>query len=116
MKNIKIKRIYDTYEKSDGYRVLVDRLWPRGMTKAKARLNLWAKEIAPSAEIRKEFGHKDSKWESFKTAYLKELKNNPQVAGFMKNIQDQETVTLIYAAKSEKHNTAAVLREYLIGL
>lgn len=113
MSEFVIKRIYEPPAASDGFRVLVDRLWPRGVSKERADLNLWAKDVAPSAEIRKEFGHKADKFEWFKGAYITELNANPAVHEFLRETADKPKVTLLYAAKDLKINHAAILREYL---
>lgn len=112
-----IKRIYDGYEASDGYRVLVDRLWPRGISKENAHLDDWAKDITPSTEIRKEFNHEDDKWEKFKADYLSELKSNKEaVDTFVNSIKGKKKVTLLYGTKNPLHNHAVVLRDYLSNL
>lgn len=113
MSEFVIKRIYEPAQTSDGFRVLVDRLWPRGISKERADLNLWEKDIAPSTEIRKEFGHKADKFEWFKSAYLSELADNPAVGGFFKITADKPKVTLLYAAKDPEINHAVILRDFL---
>jgi uncharacterized protein YeaO (DUF488 family) len=111
---IEIKRAYQTVDERDGFRILVDRLWPRGISKDKAKLDLWMKDIAPSNDLRKWFGHDPDKWEEFQNKYIEELKDKKQ---FLKEIKDIEkeklTVTLIYGAKDEEHNNAVVLRDIL---
>ncbi len=111
---IKIKRAYQPPEEEDGFRILVDRLWPRGVSKDKAKLDLWLKEVAPSNELRKWFGHDPEKWSEFQKRYSAELKDKRI---FLSKIKDLEkgkgTVTLIYAAKDEEHNDAVVLRDKL---
>ena len=111
-KNIKIKRIYDTYDENDGFRVLVDRLWPRGIKKEKAHIHEWIKEIAPSEDLRKWFDHDPSKWEQFKKRYFKELDKNRELC---KELIEKysEDITLVFAAKDEQHNNAIILKEYL---
>ena len=109
--NIKIKRVYEPRDKDDGMRILVDRLWPRGLTKEKASVDLWLKDIAPSTELRKWFGHDPSKWQEFKKRYLKELKGNSEQVQLLKQEVDKGTVTLVYGAKDEEHNEALVLQE-----
>jgi uncharacterized protein YeaO (DUF488 family) len=108
-KNFKIKRVYEKPEKEDGFRILVDRLWPRGLTKEKAKVDLWLKEIAPSTELRKWFAHDPEKWEEFKKRYLSELKKNKEPVAQLKEKMKERNVTLIYAAKDETHNEAQVL-------
>lgn len=106
---IKIKRIYDDADKADGFRILVDRLWPRGLTKEKAGIDLWLKEVAPSTELRKWFGHEPGKWEEFKKRYLLELKQKDDLIALIKEKLKHTNVTLLYAARDEKHNEATVL-------
>jgi uncharacterized protein YeaO (DUF488 family) len=111
--NLKVKRVYEPSDKNDGTRVLVDRLWPRGMTKAKADVDIWLKEVAPSAELRKWFGHDPDKWTEFKKRYRVELEvNDEQVARLREEIK-KGPVTLLYGAKDEEHNDAVVLVEFL---
>ena len=110
---IKIKRVYELHAEADGTRVLVDRLWPRGLTKAKARVDLWLKDIAPSTELRKWFGHDPAKWAEFKNRYHAELKENDEPVALLKSAIKKGTVTLVYGAKDEEHNEAVVLRYYL---
>ena len=129
--DIDIKRVYEKAGVTDGCRVLVDRLWPRGLSKDKARIDYWAKEIAPSTdfkaridywakeiapstELRKKFAHDTDRWEDFKKNYHQELRNN--VSGwndFLQNISHCAKLTLLYGAHDTEHNNAAVLREYL---
>ena len=111
---VEIKRIYDPVEPSDGQRVLVDRLWPRGMSKARAHLNLWVKEIAPSTELRQAFCHKAEHWLSFQEGYYQELKENPSVQQ-LREMAQQQLLTLIYAAKDPQLTHALVLKNYLLG-
>jgi uncharacterized protein YeaO (DUF488 family) len=107
---IRIKRVYDTPSKEDGYRILVDRLWPRGLTKEKAKVDLWLKEIAPTDELRKRFYHDPAKWEEFKENYEEELKSKRNLLNKIKQIEKEKgTVTLLYAAKNEQYNNAVVL-------
>ncbi|KRK77935.1 hypothetical protein FC67_GL001268 [Companilactobacillus alimentarius DSM 20249] len=115
MTKLVLKRIYDK-ELPAGYRVLVDRLWPRGMSKVRADLDLWAKEIAPSTELRKWFGHDPEKYLEFKNKYLDEINNNPYTQEFLKTIKEallKQDVLILYSAKDEEHNDAVVLMEYL---
>lgn len=111
---IKIKRAYQPAEDEDGFRILVDRLWPRGISKEKAKLDLWLKDVAPSSELRKWFAHDPERWDEFQTRYEEELKDKKEI---LKEIKDEEkenpTVTLIYGAKDEEHNNAVVLRDFL---
>ena len=107
--NIRIKRVYEKPDEKDGFRILVDRLWPRGLTKEKAAVDLWLKDIAPSTELRKWFNHDPDKWKEFKKRYLNELKENKDVVAVLKDHLRQKTVTLLYAAKDSDHNEALVL-------
>jgi uncharacterized protein YeaO (DUF488 family) len=106
---IEIKRVYEEPGKEDGFRILVDRLWPRGLTKEKARVDLWLKEIAPTTELRKWFAHDPEKWAGFKKRYLVELKENKEALSKIKEEMKKRNVTLLYAAKDEAHNEAQVL-------
>ncbi len=111
--NIKIKRAYEQPDKEDGLRILIDRLWPRGVSKEEAKADLWLKEIAPSTELRKWFGHDPAKWTEFQKRYSKELDANLELVNTIKGFAKKGTVTLVYGAKDEDHNDAIVLREYL---
>jgi len=115
VKTIRIKRIYDVREESDGFRVLVDRLWPRGLSKSAAEFDLWLKEIAPSTELRKWFGHDVGKWDLFCKRYIGELKNNRDTVDVLL-LNSSETITLLYSAKDTHHNQAVVLSDYLNDL
>lgn len=110
---IKIKRVYEKPSIGDGKRILVDRLWPRGLTKKKASIDLWLKDIAPSTELRKWFGHDSDKWKEFGKRYHIELKQNKEQVSLLKNQLKKGTVTLVYGAKDEKHNEALVLKKLL---
>lgn len=111
--NISIKRVYLPAEDGDGYRVLVDRLWPRGIKKENARVDLWAKTLAPSAELRKWFNHIPERFEEFAKKYVAELKSNPDVAPVIEQLRQHDKVTLLYGAKDEQHNNAVVLLHLL---
>ncbi len=111
--NIRIKRVYERPDTEDGTRILVDRLWPRGLTKAKASVDLWLKDIAPSTELRKWFGHDPAKWAEFKTRYHAELQANDEQVALLQAEIAKRTVTLVYGAKDEAHNEAVVLQEFL---
>lgn len=108
-----IKRIYDKPIAKDGYRVLVDRLWPRGVSKEKARLDEWLKDVAPSPELRDWFGHKPARFKEFTARYQAELDANPAVKQLKAIIKDNSKVTLLYAAHDPHVNHAAVLLDYL---
>jgi len=110
---IKIKRIYEVPSKDDGFRVLVDRLWPRGVSKEKAKLDLWLRDIAPSDAVRKWFGHREERWEEFKKRYFKELKEKKEPVEQLKTMNKKGVVTLLYTAKDEARNNAVVLKDLL---
>jgi uncharacterized protein YeaO (DUF488 family) len=110
---MKIKRVYDTPESEDGLRVLVDRLWPRGLSKEQARVDWWVKEIAPSDELRRFFGHDPARWPEFRARYLRELETKGPLLAEIADRARQQTVTLLYAARDDLHNNALVLRELL---
>ncbi|GAB6945362.1 DUF488 domain-containing protein [Vulcanisaeta sp. JCM 14467] len=107
---IKVKRIYEPVEGDDGVRILVDRLWPRGVSKDK--VDMWLRDVAPSDELRRWFNHDPAKWDEFKRRYFEELKNNPKVQVLLQLIKKGSNITLLYAAKSP-YNNAVALREYL---
>ena len=111
--SIKIKRVYATPEAADGKRILVDRLWPRGLTKERARVDLWLKDVAPSTELRKWFGHDPEKWVEFKRRYRVELTKNQEAFSLLKAEAAGGPVTLLYGAKDETHNEAIVLKALL---
>ena len=111
--NLKLKRVYEPSDKNDGTRILIDRLWPRGMTKAKAGVDIWLKELAPSAELRKWFGHDPDKWTEFKKRYRAELEENDEQLAQLREEIKKGAVTLLYGAKDEEHNDAVALAEFL---
>jgi uncharacterized protein YeaO (DUF488 family) len=116
MKNtIKIKRLYDAPEKSDGFTILVDRLWPRGMRKEDAFWDLWLKEVAPSSELRKWFNHEPEKWKAFKIAYEKELKDSAALKELIDLLRRHKIATFLYSTKEREHNHAVVLKEVVEG-
>lgn len=110
---LKIKRVYEEPDKSDGIRILVDRLWPRGLTKEKAKIDKWIKEISPSDTLRKWFGHKKERWIEFKKRYSEELKKKESFLKELRSLSKDKTVTLLYAAKDKERNNAQVLFESL---
>ncbi|MGI0086423.1 MAG: DUF488 domain-containing protein [Nitrosotalea sp.] len=111
---IKIKRIYDNPSSSDGFRILVDGLWPRGLSKDEAGIDLWLKEIAPSGKLRKWFSHDPKKWQDFKSRYKGELKQKTEFIKEIKKIEkEKKIVTLLYSARDEEHNNVMVLSEIL---
>ena len=109
---VALKRAYEAASNSDGTRVLVDRLWPRGVTKAKARIDVWLKDVAPSTQLRKWFGHDPGKWTEFQRRYRAELKGSEALAELRKLAREGH-VTLVYGAKDEEHNDAVVLAKLL---
>lgn len=113
--SIKLKRVYEPASIGDGMRILVDRLWPRGVSKEKAKVDLWLKEIAPTTELRKWFGHNPDKWTRFRERYETELRNNTEVVEMLADKAKHGTITLIYAARDEQHNEAVVLKLFLDG-
>ena len=113
MYHVNIKRVYEEPKKSDGKRILVDRLWPRGLRKAEVKVDLWLKEIAPSTALRKWFSHEPSKWEEFKKRYSVELEKKSEQISLLEREVSEGKVTLIYGAKDQEHNGAVVLREFL---
>jgi uncharacterized protein YeaO (DUF488 family) len=109
-----LKRAYEAPSSKDGFRVLIDRLWPRGLSKAEAEIDLWLKKVAPSAELRRWFGHDPAKWEEFRRLYHDELDRNPEaVEALRQALADKEKATLLYAARDDEHNNAVALRDYL---
>ncbi len=116
MGELRIKRVYEPASADDGYRVLVDRIWPRGESKEKADLDLWLKEIAPSTQLRTWFGHDPAKWNEFVTRYRAELDDNGEVVAKLREIiRSHPVVTLVYSAKNEADNQAVALRDYMQG-
>lgn len=112
---VRIKRAYEPAAESDGYRVLIDRLWPRGVKKTKLHLDEWAKELAPSSELRKRFGHDPSRWKEFRAKYQAELraKSVREKIEHLAGLARKSTVTLVYSARDEQHNDAVVLKSIL---
>ena len=117
MNDLRIKRIYLSSEKEDGYRLLIDRLWPRGISKVKANLDEWDKTVAPSSELRERFGHEDEKFPEFEKKYRVELEHNQDAAQFAKHVKEllkTSNVTLLYGAKNETCNQAVVLKGWIM--
>ncbi|MDO8863623.1 DUF488 domain-containing protein [Haliea sp. E1-2-M8] len=112
---IQLKRIYDPVEDEDGARVLVDRVWPRGVRKADVRLDWWARELAPSTELRKWFGHDPDRWAEFRRSYRDELAQVPETLTKLLDYCRQGPVTLVFGARDREHNQAVALREVLLG-
>ncbi|HTU33624.1 MAG TPA: DUF488 family protein [Candidatus Acidoferrum sp.] len=110
----KVKRVYDAAGTDDGYRVLVDRIWPRGMSKEKAHVGLWMKEIGPSDRLRKWFGHDPRRWVEFQKRYGEELRTNSQLFGELRGLRKKhKTITLVYSARDDQHNQAVAFRYIL---
>jgi uncharacterized protein YeaO (DUF488 family) len=110
---LKLKRVYEAPLKDDGTRILVDRLWPRGLSKKKAKVDLWLKETAPSTELRKWFSHDPKKWRGFRERYQTELKHHGDQLKLLRSKVKEGTVTLIYGARDQEHNEALVLKDFL---
>lgn len=113
MSAISIKRAYEKPAKDDGLRVLVDRLWPRGLNKNKAKIDYWAKQVTPSTQLRKWFSHDPEKWNEFKSCYFKELTGHPEEVNFLIKKAAEGKLTLVFGSKEEKFNNAIALVEYL---
>ena len=113
--DITVKRVYAPASEDDGFRVLADRLWPRGISKERAHIDTWAKDVAPSPELRTWFAHDPAKWDAFQERYRAELKANPQpLADLRDMLHGKKKITLVYGAKDEEHNQAVVLRKVLL--
>jgi uncharacterized protein YeaO (DUF488 family) len=112
---IEIARVYEMTGPPKGYQVLVDRVWPRGVSKTSLGLNEWCRDIAPSTELRKWFGHDPERWESFRAKYLNELKEKTDILGRLRAIARKQTLTLLYSAKDRDRNQAVVIREALLA-
>ena len=110
---VKVKRIYEAYENVDGFRILVDRLWPRGIKKEKAQIDIWMKDVAPSTTLRKWFAHDPEKWPDFISRYKKELQGSMAFQELMTLMKKHKTVTLLFSAKDEAHNQAVALKKFL---
>jgi uncharacterized protein YeaO (DUF488 family) len=113
MATIHLKRVYEEPSRSDGLRILVERLWPRGLSKQRAAVDVWLKQIAPSAELRRWFGHDPAKWAEFQKRYWAELEANPEAVNELRRKLRAGPVTFVYAARDERHNGALALKEYL---
>jgi len=110
---VSLKRVYEKPSPSDGKRVLVERLWPRGLKKEDAKVDEWLREIAPSAELREWFGHDPEKWSEFKQRYWKELEKKQEIVAKLAKEVREKRVTFVFAAKDEEHNNAVALKEYV---
>jgi uncharacterized protein YeaO (DUF488 family) len=113
--NIRLKRAYEQPVPADGTRILIDRLWPRGVTKAAAALDQWVKDIAPSTALRKWFGHDPARWEEFRSRYIAEIREHPDALRNLRDQARQGPITLVYSAHDEAHNDAVVLRDIFHG-
>lgn len=113
--NIRLKRAYESASPGDGTRILIDRLWPRGVAKTEAALDLWEKELAPSTELRQWFNHAPDRWNEFQVRYADELHQHADALARIRALAREGTVTLVYAAKDEHHNDAVALRAVLLG-
>ena len=111
--DIEIKRVYEPASKDDGYRVLVDRLWPRGMKKEEVEFDLWLREVAPSNSLRKWYGHDPERWEEFKKRYARELEDKKELVEQIESKAKDEKVTLLFSSKEEHNNNAQALKEYI---
>jgi uncharacterized protein YeaO (DUF488 family) len=110
---IRLKRAYEAPSSDDGTRILVERLWPRGVCKEEAAIDLWLKEVAPSTELRKWYGHDPDKWEEFRRRYLAELDAKREVLDDLRRLLESGPVTFVFAARDEEHNSALLLKEYM---
>ncbi len=113
-KNVKLKRAYERPSPDDGIRILVDRLWPRGVKKVNAAIDHWMKEIAPSTELRRWFGHDPGRWEEFQRRYALELKRHQEQVDQLRSLAKRGLITLVYAARDQDRNEAVVLRDFLM--
>jgi uncharacterized protein YeaO (DUF488 family) len=113
---VQIKRVYDAPKQTDGKRILVDRLWPRGLSKEKAKIDHWSKEVAPSTELRHWYNHDPAKWAEFKARYFEELRANPKPVEELLSYVRKGTVTFLYSSKEERINNAVALKEYIEGV
>jgi len=111
--NVRIKRVYEPFSKADGYRVLIDRLWPRGISKEKGHIDKWLKDVAPSTDLRKWFNHESEKWAKFCVKYRAELKGSAAFEELLADIHVHKTVTLLYGAKDERQNQAIALEQFI---
>lgn len=113
--NVKLKRAYESPAAADGTRVLIDRLWPRGISKKKAALDQWMRDIAPSNQLRKWFGHDPARWNEFRRRYAAEVHKNPHLLEQLRSVARDGPITLVYSARDEAHNDAIVLRDLILG-
>ena len=113
--NIKLKRAYDTPAPEDGMRILVDRLWPRGLSKQRAAIDQWMKDISPSTKLRQWFGHDPSRWDEFRRRYATEVHQHPELLDQLRSLARKGQITLVYSASDEVHNDAVALRHVILG-
>ena len=113
--NVKLKRAYERPAARDGTRILIDRLWPRGVKKADAAIDQWAKDIAPSTALRKWFGHDPARWQEFRSRYAVEIDEHPEELDRLRALAKQGPITLVFSAHDEVHNDAVALRDFLLG-
>jgi len=113
--NIRLKRAYDPPDGNDGRRILVDRLWPRGVSKGKGDIDEWLKELAPSTGLRKWFGHDPGRWQEFRHRYAREIHEHAEILAHLRNLARSGPVTLVYSARDKTHNDAVVLRDVVLG-
>ena len=113
--NIKLKRAYEAPAPEDGVRILVDRLWPRGLSKHRAAIDQWMKDISPSTKLRKWFGHDPSRWDEFRRRYAKEVHQHPELLDQLRSLAREGPITLVYSARDEVHNDAVELRHLILG-
>ena len=114
-RNVKLKRAYEPAASADGPRILVDRLWPRGVSKSRLALDQWMKDIAPSPGLRKWFGHDPARWTEFRARYAREVRANAELFSQLRDLAREGPITLVYSAHDERHNDAVVLRALLLG-
>jgi len=113
--NVKLKRAYEPPAADDGTRILIDRLWPRGITKKLAAIDQWMKDISPSTELRKWFGHDPARWDEFRRRYTREVHKNSDLLDQLRSLARHGPITLVYSAHDEKHNDAVELRKLILG-
>jgi uncharacterized protein YeaO (DUF488 family) len=113
--DVRLKRAYETPDRKDGRRILVDRLWPRGVTKADAAIDEWFKDLAPSTQLRKWFGHDPGRWDEFRRRYAMEIRGHAELLARLRELAREGPLTLVYSARDEVHNDAVVLRQVLLG-
>jgi len=116
VKNVKLKRAYEPPSRSDGKRVLIDRLWPRGVNKSEAKIDEWMKDIAPSTGLRKWFGHEPARWPEFRDRYATEVRQHSELLDDLRKFAREGPLTLVYAAHDQAHNDAVVLRDLILDL